>query len=50
MLGISADKGKTWTFVDGVKVQDEKVKKLLPKLPANLKLPPKKMPALKQAK
>jgi hypothetical protein len=50
LLGISPDKGKTWTFVDGVKANDEKVKKLLPKLPASLKLPPKKLPLLKKEK
>jgi hypothetical protein len=44
MLGISPDKGKTWTFINGDKVQDGSVKKMLPNLPAELKLPKKEQP------
>lgn len=44
LLGISADKGKTWTFINGDKAHDEAVKKMLPDLPASLKLPEKEKP------
>jgi hypothetical protein len=41
LLGISADRGKTWTFVDGSGIgNDETMKKrLLPNLPKELELP-----------
>jgi hypothetical protein len=48
MLGISLDKGKTWRFINGDKVSEEKVKKMLPNLPAELKLPKKKKPVLQR--
>lgn len=46
LLGISANKGKTWTFVDGAGIgnDDRKAKKLLPNLPTELKLPKKEKP------
>jgi hypothetical protein len=45
LLGISADKGKTWTFVDGSGISNrEMAKKLLPNLPATLQLPKKEKP------
>jgi hypothetical protein len=45
LLGISADKGKTWTFVDGSGISTEKKKKkLLPHLPEELKLPKPEKP------
>jgi hypothetical protein len=44
LLGISTDKGKTWTFINGDKAHDEAVKKMLPDLPASLKLPDKEKP------
>jgi hypothetical protein len=46
LLGISSDKGKTWSFVDGSGIgNDERMaKKLLPNLPAELKLPKKEKP------
>lgn len=46
LLGISGDKGKTWTFVDGSKIGDDQklTKKLLPNLPEKLKLPKKEKP------
>jgi hypothetical protein len=47
MLGISPDKGKTWTFVNGDKAQEQAVKKILPALPPELKLPSKKRPIFK---
>jgi hypothetical protein len=40
LLGISPDAGKSWTFVDGTGItRNETREKLLPKLPASLKLP-----------
>lgn len=41
LLGISADKGKTWKFIDGAGLgrQTEQIKKALPKFPEALKLP-----------
>jgi hypothetical protein len=45
LLGISADGGKTWTFADGSGLDtQEKRDKLLPRLPAKLKLPEKQKP------
>jgi hypothetical protein len=39
LLGISADKGKTWTFVDGSGLgNDAKAKQLFPNMPEQLKL------------
>jgi hypothetical protein len=47
LLGISADGGKTWTFADGSGLDThEKRDKLLPKLPAKLKLPEKQKPEI----
>lgn len=45
-LGISSDKGKTWTFVDGSGISNDrlKAKTLLPNLPTKLKLPQQKKP------
>ncbi|HWG46107.1 MAG TPA: hypothetical protein VN688_25320 [Gemmataceae bacterium] len=48
LLGISSDKGKTWTFFNGDKMDDEKAKKLLPSLPAKLKLPKKEKPVFRK--
>jgi hypothetical protein len=47
LLGISPDGGKTWTFADGNGLQNESVRdKVLPKLPANLKLPAPQQPEM----
>lgn len=47
LLGISPDKGKTWTFVDGSGLQNEKARKaVLPALPDSLKLPAKGKPEI----
>jgi hypothetical protein len=44
-LGVSSDGGKTWTFADGAGVADKAFRdKVLPKLPASLKLPDKMPP------
>lgn len=40
LLGISADAGKTWKFADGAGFKDKELTaKMIPKLPAKLKLP-----------
>jgi hypothetical protein len=40
LLGISPDGGKTWTFADGNGIRNASMRdKILPKLPAKLKLP-----------
>ena len=43
LLGVSMDKGKTWTFLHGEKAREEGVKKMLD-LPETLKLPEKSRP------
>ena len=45
LLGISPDGGKTWKFVGGTGLaKKEQREKILPKLPANLKLPEQEKP------
>lgn len=47
LLGISPDAGKTWKFVDGSKMENKAAReKFLPKLPANLILPPNEPPKI----
>jgi hypothetical protein len=48
VIGISSDKGKSWTFVDGSKATDKHFKEVVPKLPAALKLPKTKEPVVKK--
>lgn len=43
ILGISADGGKSWTFIDGSGI-NSKTEKILPKLPEKLVLPKKEDP------
>jgi hypothetical protein len=50
LLGISSDKGKTWTFINGDKAVDPTIKRLLPDLPRGLKLPEPKQPVFKPNK
>ncbi len=50
LLGISPDKGKTWTFINGDKARDPAVKNLLSDLPPSLKLPERKQPVFKPNK
>jgi hypothetical protein len=50
LLGISADKGKTWTFINGDKAHDEEIQTWLPDLPPSLKLPDKSKPVFKSNK
>lgn len=45
LLGVSPDRGKSWTFADGAGIQAKEIReKLLPKLPETLKLPEKAKP------
>jgi hypothetical protein len=45
LLGISSDQGKTWKFIDGNGLANkEKRAKVLPTLPAKLKLPEQQQP------
>jgi hypothetical protein len=47
LLGISGDGGKTWKLVDGNGLADKAAReKLLPKLPAALKLPENQQPEI----
>jgi hypothetical protein len=49
LLGISSDDGATWKFVDGQGISDEEErKKLLPDLPATIKLPEPEEPKIVQ--
>jgi hypothetical protein len=48
LLAISSDDGKSWSFVDGSDLDDEKVKLILPNPPSGLKLPPKQPPQIDQ--
>jgi hypothetical protein len=50
LLGISADRGKTWTFVDGGQLNADSVKRLFPNFPAKLSLPAKQQPQLERKK
>jgi hypothetical protein len=45
VIGVSKDKGKTWTFVNG-DLDLKQVKQILPKLPEKLKLPERQKPVL----
>ena len=46
LVGVSGDKGKSWRFVDGAGLDEDKVKSVLPKLPSQMKLPPREEPTL----
>jgi len=51
LLGISSDAGKTWTFADGAGLSNKASRdRLLPKLPAKLKLPEIQQPEIIQDK
>jgi hypothetical protein len=50
LIGISADKGKSWTFIDGVNLDAKKIKQILPRFPENTKLPDKQKPIFEEGK
>ena len=50
LLGISADQGKSWTFVDGGKLNADGAKRLFPHFPAKLTLPAKQQPQFERKK
>jgi hypothetical protein len=39
LIGVSPDRGKSWTFVDGRRITRDNVKDLFPKFPDGIKLP-----------
>jgi hypothetical protein len=46
LLGVSADKGKSWTFIDASKLSEDNVRKLFPDFNPALKFPAKRKPRL----
>ncbi len=42
LLGVSADDGQTWTFVDGGNLNRDSVRRLFPEFPAGLAIPMKR--------
>ncbi len=51
LLAISEDKGKIWKFVDGSGLANKMIKdKILPKMPARLKLPEQQKPVFEPSK
>jgi hypothetical protein len=51
LLGISPDAGKTWKFADGAGLSNKSLRdRLLPKLPAKLKLPEIQQPEITKDK
>jgi len=44
MIGISADRGATWTFIDAGGKDRTQLKKMLPDVADKLNLPPEKQP------
>jgi hypothetical protein len=47
VVGFSADRGKTWTFVNG-DLDAKQIKQVLPNLPDRLKLPEKQAPKMEK--
>jgi hypothetical protein len=47
VIGVSSDKGKSWSFVNG-DMDIKKVKEFLPNLPEDLKLPEKQKPVFEK--
>ncbi len=48
LLGVSSDQGKTWTFIDGGKLNPEAIQQYFPNFPAKLTLPAKQPPQLEK--
>ena len=44
LLGVSNDRGKTWTFIEAEKLTPENVRLVLPTYDPRLKLPARKEP------
>lgn len=49
LLGVSGDDGKTWTFIDGAKLDAKNVKLFLPKFPDDFTLPEKPTPTFEKS-
>jgi len=47
-VGISSDAGRTWSFVDGANLNDDKIKIVVPNFPATLQLPSKQPPVFER--
>jgi hypothetical protein len=47
LIGVSSDRGKTWTFIDGVQANPGNVKQLVPDFPEKLHLPQIQQPQLR---
>ena len=46
MIGVSSDRGKSWTFVNGDNLDERRMRVLFPSAVGKLKLPPVKPPTL----
>jgi hypothetical protein len=46
LVAVSPDDGRSWWFIDGAGLDPDKVKKVIPKFPAKLRLPEKEAPRL----
>ena len=47
LLGISSDKGKSWTFLDGTGLHNKEFRdQVVPKMPVKLKLPERSKPEI----
>lgn len=46
LLAVSSDEGKTWTFIDGGGLTQEKLAQLFPDFPSELSLPAREQPVL----
>lgn len=50
LVAVSSDKGKTWTFLDGAKLDQKNITQFLPYFPSSLKLPEKQKPVIEKDK
>jgi hypothetical protein len=50
LLGVSPDQGKTWTFIDGGKLNAAAIKEYFPNFPGKLALPAKQQPQFERKK
>lgn len=49
MVGISSDRGRSWTFVDGSYLDEQRMRILFPTAVGKLKFPPEEKPTLYRA-